>query len=88
MNANDIEQIILDLPPEGAAEIIWDLLSDTAFKLDEAEAGLVYYRTRSKWIEGIMNKTKAEGKMEVNAAWDKYWGIKQANAQRRSASLM
>lgn len=88
MNANDIEQIILDLPPENAAEIIWDILQETAFRLDEAEAGLIYYRTRSKWVEGIMGKTKAESKKEVNDAWDKYWHIKQANAQRRRTALM
>lgn len=83
MNANDIEQIILDLPPEKAAEIIWDLLSDTAFKLDEAEAGLAYYKMKAKALEGIPVSTK-----NMSAAWNKYWGIKKANAQRRSASLM
>lgn len=88
MNANDIEQIILDLPPGSAAEIIWDIIQDTAFQLDEAEAGLAYYRMKSRRLEGETYMGRMVSAKEMSDAWNKYWSIKKGNEQRRKAALM
>lgn len=73
MNSNDIEQIILDNSPEDAAKEIWELIVSTVDRLSEIEAHRDFLVAERGW-------ERDGGSTEpVQAAWAKYWQIKQLN---------